>query len=207
MASYYADKFHGRKTASGTKYHKNKYTAAHRSLPFNTKVKVTNMSNDSSVIVTITDRGPYAKGRIIDLSYCAARELNFIKKGITKVKIEILSDSLPPIPNILTSETVLPDTTAISIPSTPGVYDINFKAAKLKGYYIQAGSYKNPETLSEEMFSLQKKIDSTSIYIEVITIKNTIINRLLIGPYEKKQGDAAVAALQKKGITGFLKSY
>lgn len=205
LASYYADKFHGRKTASGERYHKNKFTAAHRTLPFDTKVKVTNLSNDSSVIVTINDRGPYGKGKIIDLSYCAAKELNFVKKGITKVKIEILSDSLRSEDIISLADTVRPDKNLI--PSEPGAYDFNFKETELKGYYIQTGAYKDQEALTEEIYNLQKKIDPNYIYIEIIKIKNTIIKRVLLGPYEKKQGDAELAGLQKKGISGFLKSY
>ncbi|WP_051313237.1 septal ring lytic transglycosylase RlpA family protein [Sporocytophaga myxococcoides] len=207
LASYYADKFHGRRTASGDKYHKNKLTAAHRTLPFHTKVKVTNLSNDSSVIVTINDRGPYGKGKIIDLSYCAAKELNFIKKGVTKVKIEILSDSLIIQDTVSKSNTAILDKAEKAIPSSPGSYDFNFNKTELKGYYIQTGAYKDSEVLSEEINRLQEKIDPNNIYIEVIKVKNTIINRLLIGPYEKKKGEAEIAALQKNGISGFLKSY
>ncbi|MBO9702671.1 MAG: septal ring lytic transglycosylase RlpA family protein [Sporocytophaga sp.] len=207
LASYYADKFHGRRTASGDKYNKHKFTAAHRTLPFDTQVKVTNLSNDSSVIVTINDRGPYGKGKIIDLSYCAAKELNFVKKGITKVKIEILNESSIIQDTTSLAETPDPDKTAKTIPSSPGTYDFNFNETKLKGYYIQTGAFKDSEVLSEEINRLQKKIDSNNIYIEVIKVKNTIINRILIGPYEKKNGEAEIALLQKKGITGFLKSY
>lgn len=205
LASYYADKFQGRKTASGERYHKNKFTAAHKSLPFDTKVKVTNLSNDSSVIVTINDRGPYGKGKIIDLSYCAAKELNFIKKGITKVKLEILSDTSLIDDAISSADTVKPYKN--SIPSEPGAYDFNFNEAELKGYYIQTGAYKDQDALSEEIYNLQKKIAPNFIYIEIIKVKNTIIKRILLGPYEKKQGDAELAGLQKKGISGFLKSY
>ncbi|GAL87531.1 rare lipoprotein [Sporocytophaga myxococcoides] len=207
FASYYADKFHGRRTASGNRYHKNKLTAAHKTLPFDTKVKVTNLSNDSSVIVTINDRGPFAKGKIIDLSYYAAKELNFIKKGITKVRIEILSDSLNTNDTISIASSANEKKTEPPIPSYPGTYDFNFKETELSGYYIQTGAYKDSDILSEEINRLQKKIDSNNIYIEVIKIKNTIINRLLVGPFEKKNGDAEIAVLQKKGISGFLKSY
>ncbi len=88
IASFYASGFHGKKTASGEIFSNRKYTAAHRKLPFGTKVKVTNLSNNKKVIVKINDRGPYAKGRIIDLSYQAAKDLDMIKKGVVKVKIE-----------------------------------------------------------------------------------------------------------------------
>lgn len=90
IASYYADKFVGRKTASGEKYTHHKLTAAHKTLPFGTKVRVTNLSNGKKIVVTINDRGPFVKGRIIDLSKSAARKLDFIDKGLTKVKIEVL---------------------------------------------------------------------------------------------------------------------
>ncbi len=90
IASYYADKFVGRTTANGDKYKHNKLTAAHKTLPFGTKVKVTNLNNKKTVIVVINDRGPFVKGRIIDLSKSAAKKLNFIDEGITKVRIKII---------------------------------------------------------------------------------------------------------------------
>lgn len=88
QASFYAGRFHGRATASGEIYDSARYTAAHRTLPFGTKVKVTNIKNDKSVVVTINDRGPHHKNRIIDLSEAAARRLNFINRGTTKVRLE-----------------------------------------------------------------------------------------------------------------------
>ncbi len=89
-ASYYAHKFEGRKTSSGEIFRQDSLTAAHKSLPFGTLVKVTNLSNDSTVVVKINDRLPPSSKRTIDLTYAAARKLNFIKKGLTKVKIEVL---------------------------------------------------------------------------------------------------------------------
>lgn len=90
IASYYGKKFHGRKTASGQIYDMNALTAAHRSLKFGTKVKVTNLSNRKSVVVIITDRGPFIKGRIIDLSVAAAKKIGMINSGIAKVRLEII---------------------------------------------------------------------------------------------------------------------
>ena len=89
-ASFYADSFHGEKTASGARYDKDALTAAHRKLPFGTKVKVTYLKTGKSVVVEINDRGPYAKGRIIDLSTAAARRIGMIKRGHGKVKLEVL---------------------------------------------------------------------------------------------------------------------
>jgi|SRR6185503_19737776 len=90
VASYYGREHHGKKTANGEIFDMKKLTAAHPSLPFGTQVRVTNLSNQRSVIVRINDRGPYYRGRIIDLSLAAAERLEMIKSGITKVNVEIL---------------------------------------------------------------------------------------------------------------------
>ena len=90
-ASYYADSLHGNKTASGAPYDKNAMTAAHRSLPFDTRVKVTYLKTGKSVEVVINDRGPHAKGRIIDLSGAAAQAVGLVEDGHGKVKLEVLA--------------------------------------------------------------------------------------------------------------------
>lgn len=86
-ASYYADSFQGKKTANGERYQKGKFTAAHKTLPFGTKVKVTNLKNGRTVKVRINDRGPYAKGRVIDLSKKAAKKIGMIQQGVAEVKV------------------------------------------------------------------------------------------------------------------------
>ncbi len=88
-ASYYADRFHGRLTANGERFNMHELTAAHKSLPFGSMVRVTNLSNGKKVLVRINDRGPYIKGRIIDLSLEAAKEIDLLKKGVTNVRIEV----------------------------------------------------------------------------------------------------------------------
>ena len=90
-ASFYSDQFHGRKTANGETFNMGKLTAAHPSLPFGTLVRVTNLRNGKDVIVRINDRGPFIKGRIIDLSTSAAKEIGLIKSGTAHVKLEALS--------------------------------------------------------------------------------------------------------------------
>ena len=90
-ASYYADKFHGRRTASGIRYDKNKLTAAHKSLPFGTKVRVTNEANGKSVVVEVTDRGPFVRGREIDLSRKAFYTIaSSSGMGYIRVTLEVL---------------------------------------------------------------------------------------------------------------------
>lgn len=93
MASYYHDRFHGRKTASGIRYDKNELSAAHKTLPLGTRVRVTDSRTGRDVVVRINDRGPFVKGRVIDLSRAAADQLGFMAKGVSRVKVEVLRGS------------------------------------------------------------------------------------------------------------------
>ncbi len=90
-ASWYGKRYHGRTTASGTRFDMNAMTAAHRSLPFGTRVRVTNMANRRSVVLTINDRGPYAGGRIIDVSRRAAGILGMVRKGVVRVRVHVVA--------------------------------------------------------------------------------------------------------------------
>ncbi len=90
QASYYADKFQNRKTANGERYKHNLRTAAHKTLPFGSNVRVTNLSNGKSVIVRINDRGPFVRGRVIDLSKSAFASIGNTSAGLLQVKIEVV---------------------------------------------------------------------------------------------------------------------
>lgn len=90
IASYYAAKFHGRRTASGEKFSSKLLTAAHLTLPFGTQLKVTNLRNMKSVIVRVNDRGPHVKGRIVDLSRAAAQAIGLIQTGTARVVLEVV---------------------------------------------------------------------------------------------------------------------
>ncbi|HOD51123.1 MAG TPA: septal ring lytic transglycosylase RlpA family protein [Candidatus Hydrogenedentes bacterium] len=90
IASWYGDEYHGRATASGEIFDQEAMTAAHRELPFGTIVQVTNLKNHRTVVVRINDRGPFIRGRVIDLSRGAARELNMLRDGIVPVRLEVL---------------------------------------------------------------------------------------------------------------------
>ncbi len=90
LASYYAESLDGRTTASGTRFDNRAFICAHRTLPFGTQVRVVNLENGRSVIVTVVDRGPFVKGRIVDVSAAAARKLGMLDKGVTRVRLERL---------------------------------------------------------------------------------------------------------------------
>lgn len=92
-ASWYGGQFHGRTTASGERYDMDQLTAAHRSLPFGSRVRVTNQATNESVVVRINDRGPYAGNRVIDLSRAAAKAVRLIGPGVAPVKLEVLTNA------------------------------------------------------------------------------------------------------------------
>jgi rare lipoprotein A len=94
IASYYGREHAGHRTASGSRYDPGRLTAAHRTLPFGTRVRVTNLGNGRSVVVTVTDRGPFRRGRIIDVSARAARALDFVRAGTARVRVEVVGDEI-----------------------------------------------------------------------------------------------------------------
>lgn len=91
-ASWYGDPFNGRRASNGEIYDMYKLTAAHRTLPFDTRVRVTNLNNGKSTTVRITDRGPFVEGRVIDLSLAAAREIDLVGPGVAPVRVEVLGN-------------------------------------------------------------------------------------------------------------------
>jgi rare lipoprotein A len=95
-ASWYGAPFHGRRASNGETYDMYKFTAAHRTLPFETMVRVTNVNNGKSTVVRITDRGPFVDNRIIDLSLAAAREIESVGPGVVPVRVEVLSPGVDP---------------------------------------------------------------------------------------------------------------
>ena len=93
IASWYGKRFHGLRTASGERYDMTAFTAAHPSLPFGSRVRVTNLANDHSVVVIINDRGPFVKTRLIDVSHAAAKQLGILADGVAEVRVDVLADT------------------------------------------------------------------------------------------------------------------
>ena len=156
-ASYYGRDFNGKKTASGEIYNMYAKTAAHKSLPFNTMVRVTDMATHKSAIVRINDRGPYAKGRIIDLSYASAKELGLIKKGVTNVKVEIVGSDGKVDKNLLlptTTQACVGDNCKASIAksnSRAKPFSIVSKKEEIRYQPIIESVYDDEDTLSEDI--------------------------------------------------------
>jgi rare lipoprotein A len=115
VASWYGPEFHGKKTASGEIFDMTDLTAAHKTLPMGTVCMVTNLNTNKSVTVRVNDRGPFAKERVIDLSYAAADVIGMISTGTAPVRVEVLSEEAPPAP----TTTPTPTTTPAPSPNTP----------------------------------------------------------------------------------------
>jgi rare lipoprotein A len=162
-ASFYADKFEGIQTASGEKYRHNKLTGAHKTLPFGTKVRITNLANDKTVEVTINDRGPYVDGRIIDLSKAAADELGFLNNGIADVKLEIVDPGDGKVKDMgRTIDQVTVDEKEF--------YEFEITRLKPKGFGVQIGTY-------QELVNLMRLADNLkNSYKKEVTVQVKVIN-------------------------------
>lgn len=163
-ASFYADKFEGVFTASGEKYRHNKLTAAHKTLPFGTKVRVTNLENDKTVDVTINDRGPYVEDRIIDLSKQAAEELGFVNKGLTDVKLEVIDPG-----DGKSREQPMRTIDQVTVEEKE-FYEFEISRLKPKGYGVQIGTY-------QELVNLMRLADNLkNSYQKQVRVQVKVIN-------------------------------
>jgi len=177
MASYYADKFEGRKTASGEIYKHSKLTAAHRTLPFGTKLKITNLKNGKSVIVRVNDRGPFVKGRIVDLSKRAAMQIDLIKAGVAKVRVEQVGVKTKG----TTNNKVRVKRSSSDVKSENSTcYKIAVSSKSIYGYGVQVGSFSLIENLIKTTNTVGELI-SGDFFVMVSKINGKTVNRLIVG--------------------------
>ncbi|HOO10195.1 MAG TPA: septal ring lytic transglycosylase RlpA family protein, partial [Cyclobacteriaceae bacterium] len=173
-----ADKFEGRPTASGEKYRHNKLTAAHKTLPFGTKVRVTNLANNQAVEVVINDRGPYVDGRIIDLSRSAAEKLGFVNLGLAEVKVEVVDAG---------------DGKGKTLPVAIGqvsvdekeFYELSISRLRPRGFGVQIGTYQelvNLMRLSENLKNSYKR----DVAIQVKVINGIKYYSIILGQFPKR---------------------
>lgn len=199
-ASFYADKFEGSPTASGEKYKHAKKTAAHKTLPFGTKVRVTNVENNKTVEVTINDRGPYVDGRIIDLSKSAADELGYINKGLADVKIEVIDAGdgkgggvIVPIDRVAVDEKEF--------------YDFEIKRLEPKGWGVQIGTY-------QELVNLMRLADNLkNSYKKKVNVQVKVVNgvkyySICLGEFSSRgKADSFIAEVKPKFPDAFVVEY
>lgn len=172
-ASWYGKKFHGRKTSNGEIYNMYGMTAAHKTLPIPSFVKVTNLENQKTAIVRVNDRGPFHSDRIIDLTYTAARKLGFAQKGTAKVRIDIIQPD--PRASYTGLQTVNEVATVSSAPrpANSGGYEIP------QGTYLQMGAFGSRDSAYSFAQTIAGK---TSYPVKLESVPNKALFRVLVGP-------------------------
>lgn len=170
MASFYHDKFEGRKTASGEVFKQSKMTCAHRSLPFGTMLKVTNLENNLSVIVKVNDRGPYSKSRIIDVTKAAARKLDFVNSGHVKVQLELYIDDK-------VMDSVLTANDSIS-----RLYEVIKIDSGAHSYTIKIGSFTNEDKLYDMIDKVNAELNRET-FIQTVPNARGMLYRLYLGKF------------------------
>ena len=177
-ASWYGDKEHGNRAASGEVFDRYAYTAAHKELPFGTVVRVTNLDNGKKVEVRINDRGPHVKGRVIDLSYAAAKSIGLIRSGVADVKVEVLSTPSQRSESLFVS---LYTVQAASFRDRAKAYDLKRELARVTEeevrvesfafegntyYRVRVGRFKKRKDAEKLRVILKMRGYSASIYVE-----------------------------------------
>lgn len=203
IASWYGKDFHAKRTSSGTPYNMHAYSAAHRTLPIPTYVQVTNLENGKSVNVRVDDRGPFAKGRIIDLSYQAAKDLGMIGKGTAKVRVV----ALKPYQHLNSEKaayghTYIPEATDV-ISDSHGDPLVNNDAPILPkhnangNYTIQLNAYSSPYNASNFKEQIQQAYQlPTEVHYD------GQFYRVIVHRYNTQQAaDEAALALKKEGLS------
>ncbi len=213
IASFYAEDFHGKKTSNGERFNMYDLTCAHKSLPFNTILKVTNLANGKSVNVRVNDRGPFILNREIDLSKKAASELGMIKSGTTKVKLEIVKKG----PNTKASVQTAKKASEIMAKRFPNAVkkstennqnhksvaknQTSLKVDKNKKYNIQVGAFSSKETANKTAQILLKN-DIENVVFQ--TSKSTGIVRVVIKNVSGSKVGQIVNELEKLSICDYL---
>lgn len=204
-ASWYGPKFHGKKTANGAIFDQHSYTAAHRTLPLPSLVRVTNLENAKTIVLTLNDRGPYAKGRIIDLSYAAAKYLGFIRNGIARVKVEILPTQSKMLKSAMLGKRQMPKFDIYGNEIHGNTPKFANAPPIPNGHYVQVGVYSDLKTAIQQGNTV-KTFGRTKIYKTVTNNKSVYAVRL--GPYPMKiEAQSLSSLLQDKGIHTIIKKY
>ncbi len=201
IASWYGRDFHGRRTANGEIFDMRALSAAHRTLPLPTMVRVTNLENGRSVIVRVNDRGPFVKNRLIDLSWAAARELGFVHKGTARVRVQSL-DVAPRAhhPVLARRAPVTPAARqpATRTPARASVRPATLHARSDAGMYVQLGAFAEADNASR----LKRKLASSypSVRVEPFPRDGRMLYRVRIGPFQDVQRiEQTVLSLQQRG--------
>lgn len=197
IASWYGRDFHGKKTANGERYDMHALSAAHKTLPLPTLVRVTNLENGRSIVVRINDRGPFVKSREIDLSYAAAKALGYDKKGTTRVRVQALDGSRTAVAS--SHQPVTTPTTASAAKPAPILQSKSMQSEPpIPGMYVQLGAF--GQTSNADRLRNTLKIEYPSVRVQPFMSNMRRLYRVRIGPYSDVRNiESTVLNLQEKG--------
>ncbi len=182
VASWYGKKFHGRLTASGETYNMYARTAAHKTLPFGTKLRITNPENGRSVVVKVNDRGPFIRGRDIDLSYGAAKKIGLIRKGTARVRVDYMGRDMS------------------------FVRPVKYVSSSAGPYTIQIASFRNYKNAGYLKSALSRTY--RKVYIRRISIKGKRYYRVMMGKFtNRKYADKLAVKLSREGYRILVMRY
>ena len=200
VASWYGTKFHGLLTANGETYDMHSLSAAHKTLPLPTLMRVTNMENGRTIIVRVNDRGPFVKDRLIDLSYAAANALGYADQGTAHVRVQSLEITPSPIKETLALGVKLkaadqPNTITVSSPETLSL-PVTAASGKI---FVQLGAFGSKENASRLQGQLASNFPEA--HTIAIHIADKTLYRVRIGPFEDMvKIEQTVLSLQQKGF-------
>lgn len=170
QASYYAGKFQGRPTASGELYDPQKLTAAHNTLPFGTTIKVTNLKNHKSVMLTVNDRGPFVDNRIVDLSYAGAVALDMINDGIVEVALEVMLNDIKLDPL-----------------AQPSFFHIEVSKMQPSGFGVQIMSFAQTDNYVAFVEQLQEKYESKNIVLQSKSVNGQKVIGVILHQFSDRE--------------------
>ncbi|MBQ9731846.1 MAG: septal ring lytic transglycosylase RlpA family protein [Alphaproteobacteria bacterium] len=213
-ASWYGEDFHAKRTANGEKYDMHALTAAHRTLPLPSIVKVTNLENGRSLVLRVNDRGPYAKNRIIDISKRGAQLLGFQTQGTAKVRVEVMAEESKQLKAALLGNKYEKEASSSSKVVKVAASEKNVKPLQLVGaehanpkairaypkgsWFVQAGAY-SKEMAAQNLSKQLDKFGETNIYY--VTVGGQKFYRVRVGPFgHKKEAEVTLAKVKHFGV-------
>jgi rare lipoprotein A len=199
VASWYGFPYHGRRAASGEVYDMQQLTAAHRKLPFQTWVEVTNLSNGKQVDVRINDRGPFAKGRILDLSQAAARNIDMLRAGTARVRLKVIAPphiEPPPPVNVTAKPTPAPPVALDPVPDPP-----TSSAPSSDWFVVQAGAFADRDRAESLRATLADRFMQARVVSTTTSTGTPTLWRVIVG-HEMTREQAAELAVRVRQKTG-----
>lgn len=188
IASWYGSKFHGRRTSSGEIFDMYQFTAAHPTLPLPSFVEVTNLDNDQTLVVRVNDRGPFARNRVIDLSYAAAKRLGFSNRGTTPVHLRVIT----------------PTEGHSTAGTNPAPYRFSDESSRRERIYLQLGAFGDPANAR----ALKRRLQSAGfgpIVLDQSTSGSNQLSRLRLGPLDSTaEADQISAQLEDHGTASVI---